>query len=201
MHDKSLNLVLYGDSISAGSNASGKTIAAPFLPIWGELLAENLRRNYKANVNIFNPSVGGMNSDWGIGNADELINPHKPDLVIIAFGMNDGVHGDEFAAKIQKMMDIVKDKNPSVEFILVATSLPNSLLSLDICKFYRFQYEYKEALQKICGEGAALANIRDMQNELLKHKRFIDMTGNNVNHPNDFFVRCHAQYLSGMLIK
>ncbi|MBQ4558917.1 MAG: hypothetical protein IJA54_01150 [Tyzzerella sp.] len=31
-------------------------------------------------------------------------------------------------------------------------------------------------------------------------KRFIDMTGNNVNHPNDFLIRCHAHVISAMLI-
>lgn len=36
---------------------------------------------------------------------------------------------------------------------------------------------------------------------VLKRKRFIDITGNNVNHPNDFMVRCHGQLLAEMLIE
>ena len=38
-----------------------------------------------------------------------------------------------------------------------------------------------------------------MQAALHSRKRFIDTTGNHVNHPNDFFHRLYAQYLCGML--
>lgn len=198
--DKCLNLVLFGDSIAAGANASQMTGVSPFQPIWGDLLAENLRRNYGAAVHFSNPSVGGTATNWAIENADKLVNPLNPDLVIIAFGMNDRVHGDEFIIRIRKIMDIIKEKDPRTEFILVSTSLPNPLLTLESCQFYRYQHEYKEALEALCKEGVILCNIRDMQSELLKHKRFIDMTGNHVNHPNDFFIRCHAQNLSCLLI-
>jgi hypothetical protein len=97
-------------------------------------------------------------------------------------------------------MDIISEKNPLAEFILVATSLPNPLLTREECKFYNKQYFYKDAVETLCKKGVVMANIRDVQAELLKKKRFIDMTGNNVNHPNDFFIRCHAQTLSKILI-
>ena len=47
----------------------------------------------------------------------------------------------------------------------------------------------------------AFADFGTMHKSLLEKKRFIDMTGNNVNHPNDFLIRCHAQYISAMLIE
>ncbi|MFQ9799060.1 MAG: hypothetical protein ACLR23_09125 [Clostridia bacterium] len=59
--------------------------------------------------------------------------------------------------------------------------------------FYNQQPDYKEALDTLCREGVIVANVRDVQRELLKKKRFIDMTGNNINHPNDFFHRVYAQ--------
>ena len=34
---------------------------------------------------------------------------------------------------------------------------------------------------------------------LLKYKIYWDMTGNHVNHPNDFMVRIYAQTLLGTL--
>lgn len=36
--------------------------------------------------------------------------------------------------------------------------------------------------------------------ELLKHKNYLDLTGNGVNHPNDFGHRIYAQVLSALLI-
>ena len=32
-----------------------------------------------------------------------------------------------------------------------------------------------------------------MHQSILEHKRYRDMTGNNVNHPNDFLARVYAQ--------
>ena len=36
--------------------------------------------------------------------------------------------------------------------------------------------------------------------DVLKHKEFKDYTGNNINHPNDFFSRVYAQVLLQALI-
>ena len=67
--------------------------------------------------------------------------------------------------------------------------------------FWSFQHLYGESLKKFEKEGIALVDIGAIQKEILKNKRFIDITGNNVNHPNDFFIRVHAQALSALLIK
>jgi deoxyinosine 3'endonuclease (endonuclease V) len=36
---------------------------------------------------------------------------------------------------------------------------------------------------------------------LLKRKKHLDVTGNGVNHPNDFGHRLYAQVLAALLIK
>lgn len=58
------------------------------------------------------------------------------------------------------------------------------------------------ALSKIREDtaGVAVADIGSVHRYMMERKRFIDMTSNNVNHPNDFFYRVHAQFLAGMLI-
>ena len=38
-----------------------------------------------------------------------------------------------------------------------------------------------------------------MHHALLKRKLFRDMTGNNVNHPNDFLARVYAQTILAVL--
>lgn len=47
--------------------------------------------------------------------------------------------------------------------------------------------------------GGAVASISELHDYILTKKRFIDMTGNNVNHPNDFMHRLHTQYYLEML--
>ncbi len=57
------------------------------------------------------------------------------------------------------------------------------------------QGQYKAELLKLCKPGVALADIAGVHAELLKHKTYQDMTGNNVNHPNDYLARWYAQVL------
>jgi len=51
------------------------------------------------------------------------------------------------------------------------------------------------------GEGIGMVDIHRVQLSLMERKRFVDMTGNNVNHPNDFMVRVYAQTVSAALIE
>lgn len=195
-NDKALRLVLFGDSISTGANASGVMGAPPYLPSFGVLLTKQLERQYGAKVEFFNPSVGGTDSFWGVREAEARVSVHNPDLVILGFGMNDHIPPEEFAANIAEIMEIVRRTSPHAECILISTSLPNPLAK----GFTKRQHAYKEALEALCGKGVALCNIRDLQLTLQKRKRYIDLTGNHVNHPNDFFARIHGQALCALLI-
>src|SRR5690606_405465 len=83
-------LLLFGNSIAAGFNGSKQTNTSPYLPGWGELVAEKLRRFYKGEIEFINTAVAGRDSHWGVQTVQERIIKYDPDLVIIAFGMNDG---------------------------------------------------------------------------------------------------------------
>ena len=194
---ESIKVVLFGDSIAAGANSSGITLTTPFLPRWGNLFVESLRRHYNTKVEFINPSVGGKDSYWGLECAKSKVADYKPDLAIIAFGMNDRDRGEAFAERIRKIMGCIRETSPKTEFILCATTVPNDRVK----GFYYYQDEHLESLTKLKTEGVAIADFYTMQKCLMNKKRFIDMTGNNLNHPNDFLIRCHAQVLAAMLIK
>ncbi len=59
----------------------------------------------------------------------------------------------------------------------------------------------RDALARLCQPGIALADMTSIWAELLNHKKDRDMTGNGVNHPNDFGHRVYAQVLSSLLIR
>lgn len=191
-----IRIVLYGDSISAGANSSGRTLTTPFLPTWGNLVQEQLKRYYGTNVELINTAVGGKDSYWGMDEARSRVGEYKPDLAIIAFGMNDHDEPQKFAENIKVIMNRVLEDSPETEFIICATTVPNTILK----HFWKYQSEYGTVLKEFQGTGVAVADFGSMHKCLLEKKRFIDMTGNNVNHPNDFLIRCHAQVISGMLI-
>ena len=169
------------------------------------MLIQSLEAHYGGPINFINTSVGGKDTNWAVDNIDANINDHNPDLLIIAFGMNDGGKSPElFEERIRTMVRLVREKHSLCEIILVATSLPNPILTDPKAKFWGNQEFFLERLNAIAadsslGGGIAVANITDMHRYLLSKKSFQDLTSNNVNHPNDFFYRCYAQFLYGML--
>lgn len=197
LNKEPLRVVLYGDSIAAGANSSGITLTTPFLPRWGNLFVESLKRHYDTKIELSNTSVGCTDSYWGVKNAQRRVGEYIPDLAIIAFGMNDRDEGKVFGENIKEIMGIISRMSPDTEFILCATTIPNK----SVKGFYYHQDEYADVLHELECEGIAVADFYHMQECLLDKKRFIDMTGNNLNHPNDFLIRCHAQLLSAMLIQ
>ena len=62
--------------------------------------------------------------------------------------------------------------------------------------FYGNQVEFQDVLLSECEkDGVAVANITRIHESLLAKKRYVDMTGNNVNHPNDYITRIYVQAL------
>ncbi len=203
---KNLSFLVYGDSICVGAQSSGLCNVPPYQSNFFNLLCDALEEKTGSRIKRENPSVGGKNAIWGADNAKELISNKYFDLLIIGFGMNDGmfVSNEVFKARISKIIDIARETNPCCEVILIATSTPNPVMTHPDAHFWGGQGRFKDVLLKIAEEradgGIAVANITDMQRFLHTRKRFIDTTANNVNHPNDFFYRLYAQFLYGMLI-
>jgi lysophospholipase L1-like esterase len=193
-----LKIVVLGDSISTGCNASGWAGGKPFQPAYPELMSLRLHEKYKSQVEVANLSVGGMDSAWGLTMVDKVVEA-QPDLVLLAFGMNDsgGRPARDFQEKIAATMKGIREKRPGVEFILVATMVGNP--GWVALKQELFP-QYRDALAELCGPGVALADVTSIWNEFLKLKNDWDQTGNGVNHPNDFGHRVYAQVISSLLI-
>ena len=189
-----MRLLIFGDSISTGCNASGWANVPPYQKPWFEMAADALREKYASDVTLLNTSVGGMASDWGAKTAVENGAAQKPDLCVIAFGMNDGslrVPVDTYIANTVAMMDTIARDNPDCEFILVATTVANP----EVRGFVGLQEDYLEPLKALEKPGVCVMDMTTFHKSLLRRKLFRDMTGNNVNHPNDFLSRAYAQVM------
>ncbi|MBE7065412.1 MAG: hypothetical protein E7384_06340 [Ruminococcaceae bacterium] len=187
---ESLNVVLLGDSISVGANSTEFVNAAPYSANWYKMVTDSLTKEYGSKISFTNLSVGGMDSAWGVTQAATAASC-KPDLIIIGFGMNDGsasVSTSAYKSNIKSIIDTVKASNPDCEVILLSTMLSNPDWTAG-----HNQASYLPVLESFEGTGCAVADITTPHSYLLTRKRFVDMTGNNVNHPNDFIVRLYAQ--------
>lgn len=112
--------------------------------------------------------------------------------------MNDNVAYPvgNFISFIEQQMAAVRAPNPDVEFILVSSMLPNG--EWHLARPDRV-LEYRDAMRKLVKPGVAMADLTSVWEEFLKHKRYIELASNGVNHPNDFGHRIYAQVISALL--
>ncbi len=45
-------------------------------------------------------------------------------------------------------------------------------------------------MKTLSGDGIAMADVTEVWNRMLQRKLDLDLTGNGLNHPNDFGHRC-----------
>jgi D-alanyl-lipoteichoic acid acyltransferase DltB (MBOAT superfamily) len=92
---------------------------------------------------------------------------------------------------IKTLIERTQAALPEVEIVLVATMLPNA----ETFKFWAGQYLFEDAYRRLLLPShpeLALVPMTSVHAALLEKKQYRDMTGNNVNHPNDFLARAYA---------
>ncbi len=193
-----LSIVVLGDSISTGANASGWVGESPFQPPYPELLQRHLEAHFQGKVNLQNLSVGGTDTKWAVTMINKLVEA-QPDLVIVAFGMNDASRrsAKDYKTNTEEVIAKIRERLPDVELILVASMLGNPDWTTLHSELFP---EYRDALASLCGPGIALADLTSIWTGFLESKQYWDLTGNGVNHPNDFGHRVYAQVISTLLI-
>ena len=192
-----LKLCIIGDSISAGCNASALSGVPPHLPPYPELWAEAIRRHRKGDVILENFALSGTGMKYGL-EVVEAVMAEAPDLVVIAYGMNDvGFNPvDDYLCHAARIVKTIQKRNHETEIILVATMMGNpDWVYTPRENFFLF----RDALKSLCGPGIALADLTSLWSDLLEVKSYQDLTGNGVNHPNDFGHRIYAQFLLDLL--
>jgi|GEM_PF-3737641 len=186
-----LTVVLFGDSISEGFDASGKNAVWPYQSGYGELVARQLRRIYGAPITFMNHARAGGTSAHALTQVDAQVAWFKPDLVLLAYGMNDRADARRVAYKenLEKIIAAVRARAPEAEFVVITPMLnnPKQPTGLDPVKFIR-----DEALS-LKLPGVAFVDVTSTQLALLERKDYLDLSGNGANHPNDFLMRIYAQ--------
>lgn len=194
-----LSVVFFGCSTALGGNSSGFVGVAPNAPSWTQMTVESLKKAYPAaDITANTVAKGGQTISNGLSQIAE-VNGHKPDLVIMEFGMNEGAHKYSqalFVSEIKKAVDGIRAENPDCEFLLMSSWVPNREL-----KNYDWPEEpFMTATAALEGEGFAVGDWWSPHAYVLQSKRYFDMTGNNVNHPNDFLARLMAQTVVATLL-
>ena len=209
---KPLHIVYFGDSITAGWEASGADEPAvdmgslnpmkvqsdryPNMPVWAELVTRKLREEYlQAEITKDNLSSGGSTAQWGVEHVNELFDRvDVPDLVFIGFGMNCMWDPTEtFMGYIETIITELKKRNPDCEFVLYPAMTANTEIPTyqndGLLRYEKALADYAKA-----HEGMAAAPVHSMFKEMENRgKKYFNYTGNCVNHPNDFAIRLYGQ--------
>jgi hypothetical protein len=193
-----VRIVLFGDSIAAGGNASRFQGCWPYQPPFGELVAWRLEQQYGSRVTLMNHSRGGGTSAYAVTQAESQVAWFRPDLVIVAFGMNDraAARRDGYRGNLERIIDTVRATSPDTEFVVVASMLNNPKQPDGTGPALRLR---DDALT-IVRPGLAFVDVTAAHQELLKRKGYLDLSGNGVNHPNDFLHRVYAQRVCEVLV-
>jgi lysophospholipase L1-like esterase len=194
-----LTICLTGDSISEGYDASGFHGAPPYQPAFGALVASALEQRYGAAVQLHNLATAGWTAADALGDTARIA-AAKPDLVIVAFGMNDACYASagEFAANVSGVVSRVRDAVADVEFVVVSPMLPTPECTWVVAA--RLE-QYCAALSELTGDGVGLADVTTLWSELVARKDPHDLSGNGLNHPNDFGHRVYAQTILGLVAR
>jgi lysophospholipase L1-like esterase len=194
-------------SITRGMDVSGYDTVPPYMPAYVDLFARQLRKAYHdPNVKLYNAGLPGATVDWGAQYADQYINPLKPDLVIIDFGMNDfwRLTPAQFKEYIQTIMNKVRAQNSKVEFLLLSNMKfdPEYVLDSDKYKsFYASNLEgYSKVLRQMETNGVINLNMYEISDVLYNKKKAKDCIANPL-HPNDYMARWYAQGLSALFLE
>ena len=191
-----LHLVFYGDSISNAANSSWEMKKPNPEPTWREQAKRNIEAQFNAEVTLHNYSRSGYGADWGRDAVEEKFAGEEAHLVLIAFGMNDGSANvpqkrfeENLKAIMEKIQATVKNSDgKGVEFILISTPLPNPY-STEVA---RLQPLYADVAQSLVKEGVAHIDMTAVWKWLMGKKRYCEISGNNINHPNDFSYRFYG---------
>ena len=201
-NNEKIKIVVYGDSISTGCNSSGTDMGGnvpPYADSFPIMIQKKIAQLYNVDIDLRNVAVGGWSTNDGLKAFNERVLSENADLMILGFGMNDrGTPLEKYKEMIEEMVNRFKVFNPSGEIVLIAPMLPNVETDwlrnqpLFVEKLYELEKKYP---------FVAVANLTQIHKDILATgKKYRDMTGNNINHPNDFIARVYAQVVLRTLL-
>ncbi len=199
-------IVSYGDSITAGGEAS----EAKFR--FRQRFVKYLQAKFpKSKIGAQDVSIPGYASRQGIDWFDKKpkkLRPlatmgtvKKPDLVLVGFGMNDhnksgegGVEPETFKDNLAALVKLIRERH-GADVILFSAFPPNDNWHYGTHRMDLFAEATKQAAAEA---KCAYVDVYSTWEMVLKRKDQSSLLGNNINHPNDFGHWLYEQAFEAM---
>lgn len=198
---ENVNISIIGDSVSEGCSSSKMFERAPYMDNFIQLAVNGLNDEYSGTISLTNHSKGGMTSAWGTASTqiDSIVNA-SPDVLYIHFGINDcGAQTGKniYRDNIESIILQVQNELPDCEFVIITAFTPNPL------SYDQDMLEgYWEKMRILKGEidNVEILDMYSISKEMLKTKKYMDVTGNGINHLNDYSARLYTMNILASLI-
>jgi len=198
----SMNVVFFGDSICGGANSSSYRDVYPYAEWWNQMIVSKLEKDYGCNIRDQISCVGGSTASGMVENLTAGVLNYSPDLVFIEFGANDAMNESQdssgslsrlknnYKSAVQTMIERTRRSYPECEFVLVAPFYCNPF-----CHYMSYFEACRDALVELADvyDGVVVADVTAMQADMLSYKDYLDFSGDNMCHPNDFMARIFSQ--------
>ena len=152
-----LTILVLGDSLSAAHGI-------PLDQGWVSLLEKQLKKEHKA-VTIVNASISGETSAGGLRRLPGLLETHRPDIVILELGGNDGLRGilpPQMERNLASMIEL--SQTSGARILLLGMKIPSNYGPLFSRRFeavyHRLAKRYQVGFVPFFLDGVALdANL------------------------------------------
>ena len=178
----------------------------PDLPGTGPVPKKDYVAGERGTITYINNSVGGWTTSDGVANFNKYAKPYIEklgcDLFVVDLGGNDGDLAPEKTAENDgKIIEYALEQAPDAGIIIISTLLnrPDSNWAGNDALQEPYLVKLSEELRN-SGVPCAVCGITSMTASVLEHIKFEDFSGNNINHPNDFWARLYANTLFETLI-
>ncbi|RFS29669.1 arylesterase [Acinetobacter sp. SWAC5] len=111
-------IMIVGDSLSAG-------YGIPAQQGWVNLLQKRLDQQYPKQHKVVNASVSGETTSGALARLPKLLQTHRPDLVVIELGGNDGLRGQPPKMIEKNLAQLVqKSQQAKAKVVLFGMKIP-----------------------------------------------------------------------------
>jgi acyl-CoA thioesterase-1 len=144
------NILVFGDSLSAGYGIARDDS-------WANLLQRELKKNHP-QYEVVNASISGETTSGGLRRIGKALQEHRPALVIVELGANDGLRGSSIAETEKNLNEIVGQvKKANAKVLLLGIQMPPNY-GQDYTRQFRALYpklakQHKVALVPFMLEG------------------------------------------------
>lgn len=189
-----INIVAFGDSVTHGAVASGEI---DYESVYHHRLSKMISavRNY-VPVNVINAGIGGITAKGSLGRLESQVLIHNPDLVIVAFGLND-VNGslEDYLSSLRTIFAACIERD--IETVFLTPNMLNTYVAEGTAPVH-FDYAHKTADMQNGGRmdeymtaaaglarsmGVKVADCYAKWREMSKTEDTTALLANHINHP------------------